>query len=74
VQVNLDAVEDEAVDPLRRGLDELVPVIERLTTATPDYLEAALLVLREGVVARGALFVQRERELNRPGFPGDRFS
>ena len=65
--MNLDAIQEETVDVLRGALDELTPVIERLTTATPTFLEAALLVLREGVVARGALFVERERERLRQG-------
>ena len=65
--VNLEAVEDEAVDPLRRGLDELGPIIERLTMASLDYLEAALLVVREGTISRGALFVERELARLRQG-------
>jgi hypothetical protein len=67
VEVNLDAVQEDAVDVLHRALDALAPVIERLTMATPDYLEAALLVLREGVMARGTLFIARERERLRQG-------
>jgi len=65
VEVNLDGGEgsvQDQVDILGRALDELAPTIQRLIEMTPSYLEAALLALREGVVDRGALFVQRERQ------------
>jgi hypothetical protein len=67
VEVNLDALQDDPVDTLGRALDELAPTIQTLTDATPGYLEAALLVLREGVVARGVLFVERELARLRQG-------
>jgi hypothetical protein len=66
-EVNLDAVQDEAVDVLRRALDELAPTIQQLIATTPTFLESALLVLREGVAARGELFVQRECQRLRQG-------
>jgi hypothetical protein len=66
VTTNLDDVQDQ-VDKLGRALDELAPTIQQLIATTPDFLDAALLVLRGGVVARGVLFVERECQRLRQG-------
>jgi hypothetical protein len=60
VEVNLDAVQAQ-IDTLDRALVELKPTIQTLIDTTPNYLVAALQVLREGRAACCALYLEKAR-------------